>query len=80
MQEKVVVEPGSVNDSTSQATTSTPDAGFPEFPEKSINKIIAVVSSLAAVTLFLSTRLDFGVSLKDLSAAALPYEEVWHFA
>ncbi|KAJ7944369.1 Thioredoxin-like protein, chloroplastic [Quillaja saponaria] len=25
--------------------------------------------------LFLSTRLDFGVSLKDLSAAALPYEE-----
>ncbi|KAL8258982.1 hypothetical protein R6Q59_026935 [Mikania micrantha] len=28
--------------------------------------------------MFLSGRLDFGVSLKDLSAAALPYEEILH--
>ncbi|KAG4158849.1 hypothetical protein ERO13_D02G142060v2 [Gossypium hirsutum] len=33
------------------------------------------VSSLAAVRLFMSSRLDFGVSLKDLFAAAMPYEE-----
>lgn len=52
------------------------DAGLPEFPSKSLNKQIAVISTLAAVGLFLSTRLDFGVSLKDLTAAALPYEEV----
>ncbi|KAL5168495.1 Thioredoxin-like protein HCF164, chloroplastic [Glycine soja] len=32
-------------------------------------------STLAALGLFLSTRLDFGVSLKDLSAIAMPYEE-----
>lgn len=35
-----------------------------------------MASTLAALGLFLFTRLDFGVSLKDLSAAALPYEEV----
>ncbi|KAI6695317.1 hypothetical protein NL676_023027 [Syzygium grande] len=44
-------------------------------PNKSFNKRIAVVSALAAVGLFLSGRLDFGVSLKDLTVAALPYEE-----
>lgn len=32
-------------------------------------------STVAALGLFLSTRLDFGVSLKDLSSLALPYEE-----
>ncbi|GLT36096.1 hypothetical protein SLA2020_104990 [Shorea laevis] len=36
---------------------------------------IAIVSTLAAVGLFLSARLDFGISLQDLSAAAMPYEE-----
>lgn len=35
-----------------------------------------MVSTLSALALFLSARLDFGVSLKDLAAAALPYEEV----
>ncbi|KAF5736096.1 Thioredoxin-like protein [Tripterygium wilfordii] len=57
------------------STSSSVDSGLPEFPNKSLNKQIAVISTLAAVGLFLSTRLDFGVSLKDLSAAALPYEE-----
>ncbi|XP_061374467.1 thioredoxin-like protein HCF164, chloroplastic [Gastrolobium bilobum] len=69
-QEKLVVEPSTVNGQTSKATSSPP-----QFPSKDINKKIAVVSTLAALGLFLSTRLDFGVSLKDLSSIALPYEE-----
>ncbi|GAV65561.1 Thioredoxin domain-containing protein [Cephalotus follicularis] len=70
--DKVVVEPGSVNASS----TSSADGGLiSEFPNRSINKPIAVVATLAAVALFLSTRLDFGISLKDLSATALPYEK-----
>lgn len=53
------------------------ESGFDEFPNKNINRRIAVGTSLAAVGLFAFSRLDFGsVSLKDLSAAALPYEEV----
>ncbi|KAG2724624.1 hypothetical protein I3760_01G027400 [Carya illinoinensis] len=58
-----------------QATSSSVNNGPPKFPNKGFNRQIAVVSTLAAVGLFLSARLDFGVSLKDLSAAALPYEE-----
>lgn len=73
--EKLPVEPDSANNGTSQVTSSSVDEGFPQFPNKTINRSIAVVSTLAAVGLFLSGRLDFGVSLKDLSAAALPYEE-----
>lgn len=61
--------------SNSQAKSASVDNGPPEFPNKNINKRIAVISTLAAVGLFLSARLDLGVSLKDLSAAALPYEE-----
>lgn len=38
-----------------------------------------MASTLAALGLFLFARLDFGVSLKDLSAAALPYEQVCLF-
>ncbi|KAK4488346.1 hypothetical protein RD792_004104, partial [Penstemon davidsonii] len=56
-------------------TASSTGPGFPEYPDKSFNRRIAVVSTLAAVGLFLSGRLDLGVSLKDISAAALPYEE-----
>ncbi|KAL3526715.1 hypothetical protein ACH5RR_011371 [Cinchona calisaya] len=66
--ENVVVEPVQGND-------GKVEVGFPEYPTKSVNKQIAVVSVLAAVGLFLSSRMDFGVSLKDLSAMALPYEE-----
>ncbi|KAL4363799.1 hypothetical protein GQ457_04G009440 [Hibiscus cannabinus] len=73
--EKVLAEPDSVKDSTSEATTSSDGGGFSEFPNKSLNRRVAVGSTLAAVGLFLSSRLDFGVSLKDLSAAAVPYEE-----
>ncbi|XP_009376469.1 thioredoxin-like protein HCF164, chloroplastic [Pyrus x bretschneideri] len=73
--EKSVAEPGSVSDGSSQATTSSTSSGPPEFPNKNTNRQVAVVSTLAAVALFLSGRLDFGVSLKDLSLAALPYEE-----
>lgn len=62
--------------SNSQATSASVDNGPPEFPNKNINKRIAVVSTLAALGLFLSARLDLGVSLRDLTAAALPYEEV----
>lgn len=73
--EKSIVEPGSGNDSSSQATSSSGDSGPPQFPNKNTNKQVALVSTLAALALFLSGRLDFGVSLKDLSVAALPYEE-----
>ncbi|KAK6937128.1 Thioredoxin domain [Dillenia turbinata] len=64
-------------DSAEESTKQTAESdGIPEFPTKNINKKIALVSSLAAVGLFVFTRLDFGsVSLKDLSASALPYEE-----
>lgn len=77
-QEKLQVEPASANvhDSEKATVSSSTSAGFPEFPDRSINKRIAVVSVLGAIGLFLSTRLDLGVSLKDLSAAALPFEEV----
>ncbi|TKY70519.1 glycerol ether metabolic process [Spatholobus suberectus] len=68
--EKLVVEPSTVNGQTSKTTSS-----LPQLPTKDVNNKIAVVSTLAALGLFLSTRLDFGVSLKDLSAIAMPYEE-----
>jgi hypothetical protein len=51
--------------SNSQATSASVDNGPPEF-----------TNTLAALGLFLSARLDLGVSLRDLTAAALPYEEV----
>ncbi|KDO79397.1 hypothetical protein CISIN_1g024784mg [Citrus sinensis] len=71
----VNVESNSVSDSDVSSTQKSADAGFIEFPNKEINRGIAVASTLAALGLFLFTRLDFGVSLKDLSAAALPYEQ-----
>lgn len=71
------MESGSDKDNKNEEVTSSPSGGgFPELPNKSLNRRIAIVSVLGAVGLFLSGRLDFGVSLKDLSAAALPYEEV----
>ncbi|XP_028768344.1 thioredoxin-like protein HCF164, chloroplastic [Neltuma alba] len=74
--ERSVNEATSVNGQTSKVSRAPlGSSGLPEFPSKDINKKIAAVSALAAVGLFLSTRLDFGVSLKDLSAVALPYEE-----
>lgn len=76
-QEKLQVEPASANIHDCEATVPSTSTGFPEFPDRSINKKIAVVAVLGAAGLFLSTRLDLGVSLKDLSAAAIPYEEVY---
>ncbi|XP_042482152.1 thioredoxin-like protein HCF164, chloroplastic [Macadamia integrifolia] len=74
--EELPVEPDSVKNNDSQAASSSQSAGFSEFPNKNINRQIALASTIVAVGLFLSTRLDFGnVSLKDLSAAAIPYEE-----
>lgn len=76
VQEKLIEEPGLANVETTLAPGSSIDARIPEYPSKSINRQIALVSAFAAVGLFLSTRLDLGVSLKDLTAVALPYEEV----
>lgn len=59
--------------------TSSSNAGLPELPNKEVNKRIAVFSTVAALGLFLSTRLDFGVSLRDLTALAQPYEAVCLF-
>ncbi|XP_023543852.1 thioredoxin-like protein HCF164, chloroplastic isoform X1 [Cucurbita pepo subsp. pepo] len=67
--------PESVGDSTGQTASSSSNQGFPEFPDKNINRRVAIISTVSALALFLSARLDFGVSLKDLAAAALPYEE-----
>lgn len=72
----MVIEPTSKAEESSRSPQDSPP-GLPEFPSKDINTKIAAVSTLAALGLFLSTRLDFGVSLKDLSAVALPYEEVY---
>ncbi|EPS64492.1 hypothetical protein M569_10288, partial [Genlisea aurea] len=55
--------------------SSSGGGGLPEYPDKAFNRRIAVISGVAAVGLFLSSRLEFGISLKDLSATALPYEE-----
>ncbi|PSS30784.1 Thioredoxin-like protein [Actinidia chinensis var. chinensis] len=73
--EKPLEEPGSANVDTTQAADSSVGAGIPDYPSKNVNKQIALVSTLVAVGLFLSARLDLGISLKDLSAMALPYEE-----
>ncbi|KAG0483812.1 hypothetical protein HPP92_011896 [Vanilla planifolia] len=48
---------------------------FPSLPNKSINRRIALTSVVAAFGLFLSSRLELGVSLKDLSAISMTYEE-----
>lgn len=59
----------------SEATGVQQNVEFPGLPDKSINRRIALASTVSAVGLFLSSRLDFGVSLKDLSTSAIPFEE-----
>lgn len=76
LQEQPTTDLDPVTDQSTQAKESNQDAGFVEFPSKNINRKIAFASTFVAVGLFLSTRVDVGVSLKDLSVAALPYEEV----
>lgn len=70
------MEPDSVNDNPSQVTSSSTGVSLPELPNKDVNRRVALFSTIGALGLFLSTRLDFGVSLKDLTALALPFEEV----
>lgn len=68
-----------VDEQTKEAASASAYTGaglLPELPTKDVNRNIAILSTLAAVGLFLSSRLDFGVSLKDLAAVAMPYEEV----
>ncbi|XP_020091937.1 thioredoxin-like protein HCF164, chloroplastic isoform X3 [Ananas comosus] len=74
-QDEQIVESKSVDDSSQPASSVSQNAGFVEFPNKDVNRRIALASTTAAVGLFLSTRLEFGVSLKDLAASAVPYEE-----
>lgn len=65
-----------VDTEISKAEVSAPSSG-PEYPTKDFNRRVALVSVLAALGLFSSQRVDFGIpSLKDITAAALPYEEV----
>ncbi|KAJ8453310.1 hypothetical protein Cgig2_008194 [Carnegiea gigantea] len=73
--EEPIVKSGLANDNPSQAATSPSGSGFPELPNKDVNRRIAVFSTVAAIGLFISRRLDFGVSLNDLSALAVSYEE-----
>ncbi|KAJ3670103.1 hypothetical protein LUZ60_010427 [Juncus effusus] len=51
------------------------ESGFVEFPNRDINRRIALATSFGAISLFFSSRLEFGVSLKDLAANAVPYEQ-----
>lgn len=71
---RVVVEPSSSKEETT--SSSVDSAELPQLPNKDISRKIAIASTLAALGLFVFTRLDFGVSLMDLSAVALPYEQV----
>ncbi|KAJ4870027.1 hypothetical protein Rs2_08801 [Raphanus sativus] len=79
--EKLVVDNGSTSEISPASKVAEPSpsssssSAFPESPNSDINRRVAVGSVVAALALFLSTRLDFGISLKDLTASALPYEE-----
>ncbi|EOA17278.1 hypothetical protein CARUB_v10005573mg [Capsella rubella] len=74
-QEKLVVDNGENSAAPKEVESSSSSSGFPETPNKDINRRVAAVTVIAALSLFVSTRLDFGISLKDLTASALPYEE-----
>jgi hypothetical protein len=61
------------------SSSSTPQKAAldPPVPDRGLNRRIAVLTTLAAVGLFGSQRLQLGgFSLKDLAANAVPYEEV----
>jgi hypothetical protein len=62
------------------SSSSKETTNLPQLPNKDISRKIAIASTLAALGLFVFTRLDLGVSLKDLSAVALPYEQVHPFS
>ncbi|WVZ60689.1 hypothetical protein U9M48_010676 [Paspalum notatum var. saurae] len=59
-----------------QTTSAPQDAGLPALPTKDLNRRVALLSTLGAVALFASQRLNLSeASLKDLAANAVPYEE-----
>ncbi|CAN4103979.1 unnamed protein product [Withania somnifera] len=73
VKEKSSTEPG-VENEISKAEVSPPSTG-PAYPTRDFNRRVALVSVFAALGLFSLQRLDLGVSLKDIVAEALPYEE-----
>ncbi|VFQ91775.1 unnamed protein product [Cuscuta campestris] len=77
-QEELCTEPGSSSNgvASSEVPGSSKDTGgLLEYPDRNFNRRVALISGFGAVALFLSRRLDLGVSLKDLSAAAMPFEQ-----
>jgi len=59
-----------------QTTSTSQDAGLPALPNKDLNRRVALLSTLGAVALFGSQRLNLTeASLKDLAANSVPYEE-----
>ncbi|KAL8130600.1 hypothetical protein V2J09_019755 [Rumex salicifolius] len=73
--EKPPVEPAVTNEAADPVSASSNNGSLPELPNKDFNRRVALFSSIGAVGFFVTTRLDFGVSLKDLSASAITYEE-----
>ena len=60
-----------------QTNSTSQDAGLPALPNKDLNRRVALLSTLGAVALFVSQRLNLTeASLKDLAANSVPYEEV----
>ncbi|KAG9440820.1 hypothetical protein H6P81_020985 [Aristolochia fimbriata] len=74
-EEELQVEPSVSTENSGPVPTASSNGEFAAMPSKSINRRIAVASTASAVGLFLSTRLDFGISLGDLTANAMPYEQ-----
>ncbi|XP_068654406.1 thioredoxin-like protein HCF164, chloroplastic [Aristolochia californica] len=74
-QEELQVEPGTSTENHGPVTAASTNVEVAAMPNKSSSRRIAVASTAAAVGLFLSTRLEFGVSLGDLTANAVPYEQ-----
>lgn len=75
LQDQPSIQPDLASDN-SQAANVSQNVEIEEFPTQNINRRIALASTVSAVGLFLSSRLDIGISLKDLSAVAVPYEQV----
>lgn len=75
-QDDAKVETDLARNNSSDSAGPAQKSEFPEFPNRNFNRLVAAASTIAAVSLFLSTRLEFGVSLKDLASNAIPYEVV----
>lgn len=76
-EQNVKAELGEEKAQPSSSSTPQEAAVDPPVPDRGLNRRIAVLTTLAAVGLFGSQRLQLGgFSLKDLAANAVPYEEV----